>query len=101
MDPDLVHRPYEACGEDGEDKTGHLDNTKSKLKKKYQLEENTVEPHGEGEEKFHFDAGAGVEAGAILRVAGPTSGGNLKVAGVKGRQEHVWNNQENGNNCNS
>ena len=67
----------------------------------HQLKEDTVEPHGEGEEEFSLDAGAGVEAGAILRVAGPTSGGNLQVAGVQGRQEHVWNNQENGNNCNS
>ena len=77
---DLVHGPDEADGEDGEDEAGH------------QLEEDAVEPHGEGEDQLAVQPVVG-DLEVVEGVAAP-----LVLADVGGRghrhHEHVRDCQE-------
>ena len=86
----LVHGPDEAGGEDGEDEAGH------------QLEEDAVEPHGEGEDQLAVQPVVGdlevIEGVAGLVVPGDVGGGGHDVGGGgHGDEEHVGHGQEEGN----
>ena len=90
---DLVHGPDEADGEDGEDEAGH------------QLEEDAVEPHGEGEDQLAVQPAVG-DLQAVEGVAGAGAEEGAGVPrlpqlqrGAHRHQEHVGHRQEEGHHC--